>query len=69
MAARPFFVPRPGPCPESFCSRCCKTVRPNEMAPTLAEAEADHMCIVFSARPARLKGRYARIRALIGHDV
>jgi len=68
MPSLPFIIPRLAPYPESFCSRCGKTVRPTQLAATLARAEADHICMDPSPGRARLKGRYARIRALSDDD-
>jgi len=48
MPALKDFIPRLGTPTESICSSCCQVVRVSPSAPTLAEAQAQHRCVVFS---------------------
>lgn len=42
------FIPKLGRENESICSQCCQVIRTSPKAPTLAQAQAQHRCGVFS---------------------
>lgn len=50
------FIPRLGTPTESFCSTCCRIIRPTADKPSLAQAEAGHACEGFSLNMMRRLG-------------